>query len=149
MKRMTIERKLACLKRVKTLINKGWCQDVYAMNAYGGYEGTRSAEACKWCLAGAIRRAVSDVIEDATDYRCHPVRSITEEVQQFTSYDIVQWNDADGRTKAQVKRVVQSSIDKLEKEHAKRKRRAGAGTSTTKAQTNRVRRIRRAARPSR
>lgn len=50
----------SALRRVRDLIEAGWTQEAYARDCYGHRVSTDSPSACKFCLSGAIDRAVSD-----------------------------------------------------------------------------------------
>ncbi len=59
MKELTKAEIVTILRKTRRLLNKGWTQRANARNAYGNPVNFWSKSACKFCLTGAVRKAIS------------------------------------------------------------------------------------------
>ena len=94
---------LSILERAAERINRGWCQDSYAVIEDGGRVSTgrvsSDPRACQWCLMGAIGEDVPDDdrrVSLAKDWVRNALRTVVGE------WGLLNWNDARGRTKEEV-----------------------------------------------
>lgn len=96
------------LVEARGLIAHGWTQYAVARDTYEQPVPATSTDACRWCATGAITRAVrlaneSDLLFMAAVGAVAPNRSITR------------WNDAPGRTQAEVLEAFDSAIERAER----------------------------------
>lgn len=117
------------LRAVRALLERGWATGTDACDADGNPVHLRSVTACAFCLRGAILRAEADA-EPAWRLSDSAFVAITKAIYAHLSRDIgadefqgdemipivTHFNDANGRTKADVLAVVDAAIDALEKE---------------------------------
>ena len=85
------------LKQVRDLIASGWCQKCNA-RLPDGYPATPwERDACQWCLAGAIIKVIG------RDTQLKSMLFTATKRLGFRSVsEMMDWNDAEGRTQAQV-----------------------------------------------
>ena len=89
------------LRHAADLIEKGWCQYEYAVTAEGKTVRVLHPRAAKWCAMGAIENAQDE-------YTTPPVaavklaKAIGEAPAETAADTITLWNDAYGRTQAEV-----------------------------------------------
>ena len=125
----TIYTKAVLGRTCDLLEQRGWTQQTWAADADGCVVPVQAADACCFCLVGALRRAVSDLIgvnvvsvagaDDATvDFagtvyvraRFHLDR-IVRDLPSWSGGAAVDWNDADGRRAADVRRVARTAYE--------------------------------------
>jgi len=92
------------LKEAREKIRQGWCQGGPARDHRDATISTGDPNACKWCLFGALM-AVTDDWDG-------PRAAIKE----FTGCSLAEWNDAPGRTKAEVLALLDKAIERAEAE---------------------------------
>lgn len=88
----------------KANIEKGWCQGVPAIDAYGNPVLPGAESACAFCILGALRRAGG--FTGAVDAR----NAIAELVPHGL---VANWNDTAGRTKEEVLALFDKAIARL------------------------------------
>lgn len=88
-----------CLITARELLARGWCQRRYAVNAEGTFVSSLDPDAVAWCAIGAITRA--SCASDAP-LSMPPAVDIIRELIAAETMDIEHWNDAPGRTQADV-----------------------------------------------
>jgi hypothetical protein len=90
---------IAKLRRMRSLLHRGWTQGAMARTARGAPVGHEERAAACWCLLGAAYRAglTNWAFVDGTRLIAVPY-----------------WNDARERTKAEVLAVIDNSIAALE-----------------------------------
>ena len=118
---MNRQQQLEVFKRIKDSITQGWCQGDMAKNEHGFPVAIRSEDACRWCLLGAIKKAVCpneprDITQAFTrEYHdnihecCDIIRGVTHK-----PIDITMWNDYYLRTQDEVIEVVDEVIRQME-----------------------------------
>ena len=80
------------MKPSELLRENGWCQHSMAISATGDEVDPKSRMAVTFCALGAIARCYSN------DYSMF----IENKLRKYLGSDIVDWNDADERTKEEV-----------------------------------------------
>jgi hypothetical protein len=98
------------LKKMKTYLNKGWCQCAEARDKNGKPCDPRSRKATSWCLTGAVDKATGN----ASDANCGLYMDVLEQVGNKGGKCIEYWNDADGRKKEEVLELIDNLIIELE-----------------------------------
>ena len=127
----TIYTKAVLGRTCDLLEQRGWTQRTWAADADGCVVPVQADDATCFCLVGALRRAVSDLIgvnvvsvagpavDDATiDFagnvyvraRFH-LDTIVRRLPSWSGGAAVDWNDADGRTAADVRRVARKAYE--------------------------------------
>ncbi len=89
------------LRRAAELVELGWCRGHVAENAAG--LSVRACDPCavKWCAAGALDCAAGlDTAAMVEAWRL--VTNAVHRREGHKSLDLVTWNDAPGRTQAEV-----------------------------------------------
>jgi hypothetical protein len=94
------------LRKAKALIERGWTQGAFARRANGRVIGYESDDASCFCIAGALMR-VTPLISDF-ERLCHPLTRATG------SPRLDHWNDAPGRTQAEVLAAFDKAIELAE-----------------------------------
>ena len=116
------------LKGAKALVEKGWVQNAFAVTKEGFTVGPVDGNACKWCITGAIWAAMFDhnpgkdikkvhygtkrryqiegMIIDANDIDC---------TRQGRMRALLWWNDDRERTKEDVLKALDKTIEEVEK----------------------------------
>ena len=93
----------SCLKLLidaRALIEKGWCQRAFAKNKYGIKVTPHDPSAVCFCMVGAIKRFWS-----SQEYKaCLCLADFTR------PHSLLSWQDAPGRTKAEVLEVYDKAI---------------------------------------
>ena len=96
-------------REARALLAQGWCQCDYAQRADGRAVWVDDPTAVRWCLVGAILRARQS--------RWVPLVSLTVPSGRRRRWqDAQSWNDASGRTQAQVLAAVDARIAELEQQ---------------------------------
>ena len=125
----TIYTKAVLGRTCDLLEQRGWTQRTWAADADGCVVPVQAADACCFCLVGALRRAVSDLIgvnvlrasgpdDETVDFagnvylraRFH-LDSIVRGLPNWAGGAAVDWNDENGRTAADVCRVARRAYD--------------------------------------
>lgn len=95
------------LTAVRKLIEQGWTQGHYARNAEGDVADLMDNDACTFCLRGAIYRVTG---YDEGKY-LPIIQLLNSRVYSFPG--IINWNDAPGRTKAEVLDLIDETLETL------------------------------------
>lgn len=105
---MYTKRVLATLKRARELLARpgAWTQNVWARNAAGKAVNWDNPTACRFSLAGAIRRAAGDDLGAFT--------GAAIALAALTGKGISAWNDRPGRRQIDAIRVLDRAIEGLE-----------------------------------
>lgn len=99
------------LEEARTLVEKGWCQRDYARTAAGNGVCWDSLLACKFCSSGALIRVGH---QSRTHGLVPPfLKAQAAFLQVIESPDIALWNDAPGRTQADVLAAFDKAIARL------------------------------------
>ena len=98
------------LKRMRTLLRKGWTQHWFAKNAKGSFRWEGDADVVSFCLVGAMNRACRDL--GATK---QGVALLLRKSLPTRKHGLTEFNDAKGRKKSEVIAVVIRAIEKAEK----------------------------------
>lgn len=96
------------LKRMRTLLRKGWTQKTSARGRTGRPVKSESPRAVSFCLIGAESRAGHDLGFEQFNLTSFLLRSCTPDG------DRVGFNDTDGRKKSEVLAVVDCAIKKAQ-----------------------------------
>ena len=104
----------AVLGRAGELLkNGGWCRNAWALDAEGEEVGSLCPSAAAWCTAGATNRAMADLGFSRLPERHEIERAVSAAVAQALPAEFagqaagaVRYNDAAGRTKAEVTAAV-------------------------------------------
>lgn len=96
------------LKAARAKIEQGWCQGDAAQNSDGELCGSQDLNASCWCCVGAIG-AVTAYNEQATP----ALKAIRDAIG---TPGIAKWNDAKGRTQAEVLAAFDKAIELAEKQ---------------------------------
>jgi hypothetical protein len=95
-------------------VEKGWCQQVAAMNLRGATVCSTSPEACRWCVIGAISRAAAEckrpesfqpvgVLQDMT------VVAVMNQIEREWG-SLTHWNDDKERTQEEVVALLRGQL---------------------------------------
>lgn len=87
------------LLEARDLVGQGWCQRAGAVNVAGAQTFTLADDAVRFCIVGAIDRANGR--DRAGDNWSSAIHFIECAIGN-DSMSIALWNDADGRTQAEV-----------------------------------------------
>lgn len=105
------------LRRMRTILRKGWVQGYYAKDPRGDMAFTDEKNAVAFCLVGAQMRAVDDLHAD--DLRRTTARLIQSCLPRGCKRRLadgrdpqVAFNDAKGRKKSEILKVVDCAIAK-------------------------------------
>lgn len=98
------------LRKAKALIENGWCQGSNAKDSAGDRCDERSDRAASFCALGALVRIRSLECQDE-----YPWTAPTYLIPVIHSNDIVGWNDAPSRTKAEVVEAFERAAQRAEK----------------------------------
>lgn len=79
----------------RALIERGWCQRNYATDARGLAVEERDPSACAWCVLGAVW--ATEQASGSSD-----VLARLREAAKLRRRQLHDWNDAPGRTRADV-----------------------------------------------
>lgn len=97
---------LRTLLRARELLEHGWCQGAYARDADGHICKEHDGAAMSFCLAGATYRAATESSAKFSTYN----GACLWLADAFNGDCISEYNDAHGRTKAEVLDVVDRAI---------------------------------------
>lgn len=93
---------LEALRDARAKIERGWCQSLAAMDKCGCGVSPRLETACMWCIIGAIAAVAFDLKQY---YRMFDL------LGSVVGVDVVIWNDAPGRTQAEVLAAFDRAIE--------------------------------------
>ena len=107
---MTTEQQeaLELLDHMTILLARGWCQGLLARLADGAACGVLDPDAASWCLLGALNRVTRSDASGMLVYAWLR-RALIEEQPDCgspTRLELTLWNDAPGRTQAEVLALV-------------------------------------------
>lgn len=103
---------VAVLREARKLLDRGWCQGALALDDKGSKIYEKSPAACRWCLLGAIGAA--------SNWRHAPSKKAISMLRVSTEWEQpANWNDAPGRTQAEVLAAVDRAVELGEQELAK------------------------------
>lgn len=97
------------LKAARAKIEQGWCQGTMAKEQRGRMRGPKESYSCSWCVLGAL--AAASTLEELNPYRT--ARTLMEAV---VAPSLSAWNDAPGRTQAEVLAAFDKAIELAEGE---------------------------------
>ena len=83
---------------VAAILERGWCQGVYARDSRGHEVAPSDPSATSWCLRGAIVKAYGETTDASVNYRM----MLLDLCDDFKRCSITTWNDTPSRTKAEV-----------------------------------------------
>ena len=95
---------LDILVAARAKIAQGWCQGAYAKDAKGEATESLSPDAERWCSAGAITASTG-----ANDFFAREAARDAF-VKAIDAGNLALWNDAPGRTQAEVLAVFDEAI---------------------------------------
>lgn len=93
------------LKEVRALLARGWCQGTSARNIRGFSVSEQASTAVAWCVAGACYRICDNWM---ANWIVPAIGAVVRE-RGFGSFSA--WNDAEGRTQAEVLALLDEVID--------------------------------------
>jgi hypothetical protein len=99
---------LKVLRRMKTLLRKGWTQNVSARNAKGYATLFTAADATRFCLLGAEYRAAYELESQVPIEAVEPLLRRCAKARNIPDY-----NDDPKRTKKEILAVVDCAIQKV------------------------------------
>ena len=82
-----------------------WCQGAYARDIHGQEVSYYSLKAVRYCLTGAILQCYQDI--DKGNQVSEAVIGVGEAVIGVIEDDIFTWNDADERTFADIRKLIE------------------------------------------
>lgn len=91
-------------------VERGWCQRAYALNAAGERIFERSLTATCWCVYGALHAAMPDTGPESLHLCALAVGEMRSELRLMPSESLDTWNDAQGRTQAEVVAALRGSL---------------------------------------
>ena len=94
------------LRTLKTLLARGWIQKTDAMDEAGNRVSVYDRRATRFCLGGGCLQASND---DGQIYRC-----MRDALEETLGAHWIEWNDAPGRTQAEVLAAIDVTIARLE-----------------------------------
>lgn len=96
------EEAIRILEEAKVKLKKGWCQGAFALNEWGETVSSRSPMAHRWCLMGAIESSANKAVSGS---------AVMTTVMEVTGIGgLARFNDAPGRTQAEVIEVLDRAI---------------------------------------
>ena len=121
------------LTEAKSLLMKGWCQRVDAIDTNGVRSDALDRNACKWCLTGALARSTYDYhMENPSKWmeyldthgniidKIEEINEIENKlcndplyVEFWYNAPVPVWNDQPHRTKQEVLDLIDNTINKL------------------------------------
>lgn len=97
------------LKRARALVERGWCQGTYSRDERGVASLSKSQD-CSWCSVGALDTAAGS---DSDKYLA-AYDELATAITPGGDVGVVKWNDAPGRTQAEVLAMFDRAIASLE-----------------------------------
>ena|SRR5882672_5256736 len=105
------QRVLQGLILARGFVARGWTQGWFARNSSGVDCASTNAEACCWCVSGAIGRSTNN---DEEFNACFREMELTT-----NSKSLVSWNDAKKRKQAHVVKALDTTIRRLKAQEAR------------------------------
>ena len=104
------------LTEARALIEKGWTQGKLAKNVWGHQVRYDDPDACAFCSLGALRKAVHKINPDLYPKLRHQLALAIGEDPSAGSeyYQVVRFNDAPGRTQAEVLAMFDKAINECD-----------------------------------
>jgi len=99
------------LREARRLIKKGWSRKAYARDRWRHPVDSSSKRAVCFCATGAINRATWGKNFSITEQAETQIKNV---ISSNGFHNIVDWNDAMGRTKQEVVRAFTKAIQTLE-----------------------------------
>lgn len=111
-------------RKAKTFIKRGWCKYADALNESNFSVDPSNPVACKWCASGAMEAAAGLKIYngDSISFANDVLNSLTGKKHCF---NYIRFNDADKTTQAQVLRLFDRGINKVNRRITTLKNRKG------------------------
>ena len=110
---MTSEQQELVLKKAKDLVKKGWCTNASALDAIGEPVVPTDPRACRWCLTGAIERALCD-INIHSPYNQLMMNEQLEEIlcdrYEQDHLSLTEWNDNHLASQEEVVKLIDEGI---------------------------------------
>lgn len=97
------------LIRARELIEKGWCQGAYAKDADGESVGATAQGATAFCIRGAIL-AVGPLDYAVRAPAYNLLENIVDQITQSPCDSLAGYNDAPGRTHAEILAVFDAAL---------------------------------------
>lgn len=91
------------------LVERGWCQRHYALDAAGQPVNERGSEAVRWCLYGALHAVMPDLSGPSWSLTARVCDELRAELALPASKDLGNWNDHVDRTQAEVVAALRGS----------------------------------------
>lgn len=106
---------LTILRKARALLDdpQKWCQGAYARAPGGNPIGPETKGAVQWCAVGALRKVAGGPDADGIHEAVHELNASIRSPGEILSF-----NDADRRKHAQVLKVFDRAIERLEGEKA-------------------------------
>lgn len=104
------------LKRMRTLLRKGWTQGTYARTVDNYCCASWSKDGVQFCLVGAQRRAANDLKAFGQTNRTLSLIAKCADLKSDDEGAITKYNDVEGRKKSEVIAVVTCAIKKAEEQ---------------------------------
>lgn len=105
------------LKAAEFLTDERWTQGDLSRDAQGNEVYHDSPDACRWCANGALRKVTDDDEQEYSEAEAYLL-----DVVQAAGFGAVEdWNDAQGRTAAQVRAMLRKAAKVMERNLADRK----------------------------
>jgi hypothetical protein len=101
------------LRAVRELLaeSEAWCQGAWARDGRGRPVGSTRANAVAWCLVGALAK----VRDPSSRGRKRLVEMLDEMLDEMFPVSLPAWNDAPGRTHAEVLALLDAAISSEER----------------------------------
>ena len=98
------------LLKAAALVERGWCQGAFAVTSNGVHTNPIDPDATCFCPLGAIRRACAPLFPQSyNDRTVHAVGTMLHTFIRASS--IPAWNDAPGRTQAEVVAALKAAAE--------------------------------------
>lgn len=99
------------LTQMRALLKQGWIQNEYALNAHGASRGFAEEDAVCWCLTGALFCTTRKLIPEESPKRLQLECQVIVALEKVADTPALEaWNDAPGRTQAEVLRLLDKAI---------------------------------------
>lgn len=118
------ETHLKVIKYARDLLadENGWTQHTFARNSNREAVSVYDENACSFCLAGAIQRAVYKISGSMDNssrpefHYCEIINNIYDDVLDVVNYGITSWNDNESTSSEDVLKLMDNIIERLEKD---------------------------------
>jgi hypothetical protein len=98
--------KVAVYRRAADIVRAGWCQTAHALTAQGTFASWRNPKAVAFCMLAAILKATKEQIGDDEG-------DLVYGYAPFYENEAIRWNDAEGRTAAEVAVILEWKADEV------------------------------------